>query len=85
MITNILDKIRITLGDSKCPLSHKCPGYDLENDCCSSYKGRIESLGDRAECYNYFKPLIKSQKQGLLSKLAEKITTGFIHIGGLDE
>jgi hypothetical protein len=62
MITSILDKIRISLGDSKCPLYHKCPGADEEIDTCVSYRGRNEE-GKRAECYEFFKPIIKTNER----------------------
>lgn len=85
MITYLFDKIRITFGDSKCPLSHKCPGYDLDNNSCVTYRGREEVGANRAECYKYFKMDVKAQKPGLISRLAEKITKDFMHIGGLEE
>jgi len=81
-LTYISDRIRITLGDSECPLGKKCPGYDGENGCCVSYRGREEIGGGRAECYKLFKPQIRAQRAGLLEMLAGKITAGFQHIGG---
>ena len=81
MITQGLDRIRIITGNSKCPLSHKCSGYDDDNDNCVTYRGRTEIGGDRAECYNYFKPIIRKQKEGL----AGKIMKGILNMEGLDE
>ena len=81
MITYILDRMRITLGDSECPLSHKCAGHDVGNDNCVSYRGRTEIGGDRAECYRYFKTMIRAQKQGLISKLAGKVTESLMRFG----
>jgi len=77
--------MRITLGDSECPLSHKCAGYDVDNDNCVSYRGRTEIGGDRAECYKYFKTMIRAQKQILPNKLAEKVMGWFMNMEGLDE
>jgi hypothetical protein len=40
MITYLFDKIRISLGDSQCPLYHRCPGADNDNNSCISHRGR---------------------------------------------
>ena len=85
MITYISDKIRMIFGDSTCPLYSKCSGADKDSDTCVSYRGRNELGGDRAECYRLFKPIIRTQKEGLLSRLAEKLAKGLLHIGGLEE
>ena len=84
-LTYVLDRIRISLGDSECPLGEKCPGYDSENGCCASYRGRKDVGGNRAECYKLFKPQIRAQRAGLLEKLAGGIATGFQHIGGEED
>jgi hypothetical protein len=69
MITYMLDRIRISFGDSQCPLYSKCSGADNENDCCASHRGRNEIGGERAECYNFFKVQIRTKEQGLLTRL----------------
>ena len=85
MITYLLDKIRITTGDSECPLYNKCSGADEENDTCVSNRGRVEIGFERAPCYKLFKSQIRSQKQGLISGLARKIMEGLLHMEGLDD
>lgn len=55
MITYILDRIRIIVGNSECLLAHKCSGYDISNDSCVTYRGRTEIGENRTEGYKYFK------------------------------
>lgn len=78
-LTYAFDRIRIRFGDSTCPLSGKCPGYDAESNPCASYRGRTEIRGERAECYSMFKPQIRLQKDGLIGKVAE----GFMKAEGI--
>jgi len=62
-ITYFFDKVRISLGDSKCPLSERCFMYDAESSPCVSYRGRIGLGEERAPCYKFAKQQIKTQKQ----------------------
>jgi len=78
----VLDSLRIIIGDSECPLKNRCPEYDLSNDCCASHRGRNEVGGERAECYKFFKLQIRSQKQGLASKVAENIMESLSEMEG---
>ena len=85
MITYLLDRMRISFGDSKCPLAKKCRGYDNEQDSCVTYRGRNEIGGDRTQCYEFFKADIRIKKQSLISKVGGKIMVGFMQIGGIKE
>ena len=85
MITYLLDRIRIRLGDSQCPLYNRCQGADNEFDCCVSFRGRDEIGGERTKCYKLFKPQIRKEKQGIFSGLASKFAQGILHVGGLED
>lgn len=85
MITYIFDKLRSAFGDSQCPLYHRCSGADENSDTCVSYRGRNELGGDRAECYKFFKPIIKAQKGGLISIIAEGIAEGILNAEGEED
>jgi len=88
-LTYIFDRARIMFGDSECPLGHRCPGYGGDNDSCSSYRGRTDTMGERAQCYSYFKPQIRERKrngkEGFLEKIAGKIATGIMKVEGIDD
>ena len=85
-ITFFFDKLRITFGDSECPLCQKCPQQEDDNDCCVTFRGRIEIGGDRAPCYFPNKMWIrnseKKNKIGILGKILRPILNLFLSIGG---
>jgi len=82
MIIYLWDKLRISFGDSQCPLYHKCPGADNEKDSCVSHRGRDETSGKRKECYEFFKPIIRTQKPNLISKMAGKFAESMLNMKG---
>jgi hypothetical protein len=84
MITYLSDKLRMAIGDSQCPLRERCPGYDSENNCCASYRGRQEPGGNRAECYLNFKPQISAGKIGILERILGGIVGVFMKVEGAD-
>lgn len=85
-ITFFFDKIRIAFGDSKCPLCQKCSQQEDDNDCCVTFRGRIEIGGDRTPCYFSNKMRIrdseKKKKIGILSKILRPIVSLILSIGG---
>ncbi len=72
-------------GNSQCPLAKKCSGYDGDNDCCVSYRGRTEVGGERAECYRIFKPQIRAGKEGVLERIFGRVAEGFMKAEGIEE
>ena len=85
-LTYFFDIVRITLGDSECPLAKRCSGYDIDGESCVSYRGRDEVRGERAECYRIFKPQIRARKgkEGLLSIISGKIMGGIARAEGIE-
>jgi len=84
-ITFFFDKLRITTGDSECPLYQKCPQREEDNDCCVSFRGRMEIGGDRASCYFLNKKWIrnseKGNKTGVLKRVFRPILNLLVSIG----
>lgn len=81
----IFDRVRISIGDSRCPLYEKCSQNDAENDCCVSFRGRFEIGGERTPCYFFNKQRIKEIKRmrgGILSKALGRITNFLVSISG---
>lgn len=82
LITFFFDKLRITIGDSRCPLYQKCSRNDEDNDCCVSFRGRTEIGGNRTLCYSLTKKDIKENKEGIIGKVCKIIVNQLVSIGG---
>lgn len=77
------DRIRISIGDSKCPLFEKCPQNDAENNCCVGFRGRTETGGDRALCYSFNKRKIRDvEGNRILGRIFGPIVNLLVSIGG---
>lgn len=85
-ITFFFDKLRITFGNSECPLYQKCPQREEDNDCCVSFRGRMETGGDRVPCYFSNKKWIRNSKKvnkiGVLGRIFRPILNLLVSIGG---
>lgn len=82
LITFFFDRIRITAGDSTCPLYQKCPNRDEDNDCCVTFRGRTEIGGDRAPCYFPSKRRIRDGEKENKIGIFGHIVNLLVSIGG---